>query len=393
MAKIYSERELEDLVVRAAEYPNVDKAAFSRSYFLDINRVQGTHAINEIAPDTITVEREKWRDGDDVKGYERMQDIHGNDFRGIHLDGAHAPVPAYCISALGSDGKIRTLNNRIAILAYGSNSSPDVLRKKFSGLKDAFWKAVGRSTGEDWQVKNRLHIAVVSATIDDHIVACGAFAGAIGSNPATLMQYPGARSTVTIGFFDQSAANKMVSTEPNYNASLLRKPVGFASGISVMPIVWDSIWGARIDTAPATKGKPIAYGTIPMSLEMGAGLRQINGQQALEEIIKEGTGVDLSRLSDEDRAAARAGFTRQCVLGRQGRAGVAVDEEDSLNTRLDVIEKLQQNRFAPNLDADVIVPADIAQKSPRAAAIIKDALSREAALQSPPRVPAPKAAL
>jgi hypothetical protein len=88
--------------------------------------------------------------------------------------------------------------DRRAVLAYGSNAAPEVLRRKFRAEPGG------------------LRAPAVRAAIRDHDVVYSAHVSAYGSVPATLQTSPGTTATVFVLYLTERQLALLGRTEPNY---------------------------------------------------------------------------------------------------------------------------------------------------------------------------------
>lgn len=193
-------------------------------------------------------------------------------------------LPTYDIELVNSDGK--SLSDRVAIIAIGSNCSPEVLYKKF---KD--------KVGGDF--------LIAQSEIQNHAVVHGAFFGNAGTIPATVMPHQGTTTNITIGFYTPEQAKILTGTEWNYDVV----QAGFTpfikqgSGIAIEQgaAMYVSPWGAfTVDGE-----NPVALKDIPSqtdlekanSLEMMTRFAKILKQHDIEAFYN-----SLPGTSDEDYA-------------------------------------------------------------------------------------------
>lgn len=87
---------------------------------------------------------------------------------------------------------------RTAVLAFGSNAAPEVLRRKFRAEPGG------------------LRAPAVRAAIRDHDVVYSAHVSAYGSVPATLQTSPGTTATVFVLYLTERQLALLGRTEPNY---------------------------------------------------------------------------------------------------------------------------------------------------------------------------------
>ena len=111
------------------------------------------------------------------------------------------------------------LAGRTAVVAVGSNASPDVLIAKLRGLL---------GTG----------LPTASAVVDDLLVGHSAHVSARGYVAAAPAPGPGSRATVGLGWFDAAQLARLDETEPNYRRAPLPSSCRTAAGRVV--------WGAQL---------------------------------------------------------------------------------------------------------------------------------------------------
>jgi hypothetical protein len=93
------------------------------------------------------------------------------------------------------------LAERVALLAYGSNAAPEVLRRKLD-------------TGSE-------PLAAVRGSLGGFDVVYSAHVSAYGAVPATLWRSEGAELPVFVLFLTQAQAQAVAATEPNYELERL----------------------------------------------------------------------------------------------------------------------------------------------------------------------------
>lgn len=104
------------------------------------------------------------------------------------------------LGAVGVD-----LSSRIALLAYGSNASPEVLARKLAGDPDP--------------------VPALRATLHDFDVVYSAHVSAYGSVPATLRQSPSTEVAVSVTYLTPAQLDLIGVTEPNYELAALDEAV------------------------------------------------------------------------------------------------------------------------------------------------------------------------
>ncbi|HKT83033.1 MAG TPA: hypothetical protein VJQ84_04270 [Solirubrobacterales bacterium] len=93
------------------------------------------------------------------------------------------------------------LDERTAMLAYGSNAAPEVLARKLA-LSDQ-------------------PVLVVPAWLDDFDVVYSAHISPYGAVPATLQRSPGTRVRVHVVYMTDAQVGLVSATEPNYESATL----------------------------------------------------------------------------------------------------------------------------------------------------------------------------
>lgn len=234
------------------------------------------------------------------------------------LDGTSHYLPAYDL--LLSTGE--ALHDRIPVIAIGSNSSPDVMIKKF---KD---KAVGGD------------FAILQATIGDHAVVHGAFVGAKGTVPATLTPDKHSSAHITVAFLTKDQVEKLMTTEPNYDVAAIESEVelrGFRPIVPSGALVYVSPWGALTKDGQ----NPLILSSIPSttphetvtSLEAMEFVAQIAISESKTAVEKEKTtqewfntlGLDVgSRLKVNDTLKSQA--LPAVIAGKQIKGATIGDD-------------------------------------------------------------------
>lgn len=97
------------------------------------------------------------------------------------------------------------LDERSAVLAYGSNAAPEVLSRKLA-LSDQ-------------------PVLVAPAWLDDFDVVYSAHISPYGAVPATLQHSPGTRVRVHIVYMTKAQVGLVSATEPNYESALVETAV------------------------------------------------------------------------------------------------------------------------------------------------------------------------
>ncbi len=181
----------------------------------------------------------------------------------ILLKDATVPVPTYDVSFETKDGQEITLNDRVAIAGIGSNSSSDVLARKFAEIET------------DPQDPKDQFLAVMQASIEDHSVVKAAMTSGRGSVPVTIFPSEGNSTAVTVGFYTKAQAERLTGTEPNYDGVMIDAPIALKTGakdengnvvdmeISNV-VIYSCIWGAL----KGPDGRPIADSQIPQDNDL-----------------------------------------------------------------------------------------------------------------------------
>jgi hypothetical protein len=136
--------------------------------------------------------------------------------------------------------------DRVALLAYGANVSPERLALKFGHLPEGHRRAL-----------------ILAGELDDFDVAATAQPPLFSSMPATLVPSPGTRITAAVLFCDQLQFTTLWWTELSYRVGALeirfRADVGDASVTQALAFI--SRYGAFcIDGAPAVMSAITAVG-------------------------------------------------------------------------------------------------------------------------------------
>jgi hypothetical protein len=98
--------------------------------------------------------------------------------------------------------EIELRGERLPLLAYGSNSSPEVLARKLS--------------------LNPEPVLVTPARLQDFDVVYSAHISPYGAVPATLQRSPGTAARVCVAYLTSAQLALLSSTEPNYELATLR---------------------------------------------------------------------------------------------------------------------------------------------------------------------------
>ncbi|HEX5761671.1 MAG TPA: hypothetical protein VFY04_00950 [Solirubrobacterales bacterium] len=96
------------------------------------------------------------------------------------------------------------LAERVALLAYGSNASPEVLSRKLAAAPDPV--PVRRTTLRDFDVVYSAHVSPY------------------GAIPATLARSPGTEVNAFVAFLTSEQLELVSATEPNYDLARFDRP-------------------------------------------------------------------------------------------------------------------------------------------------------------------------
>ncbi|TVQ84926.1 MAG: hypothetical protein EA357_01670 [Micavibrio sp.] len=265
----------------------------------------------------------------------------------VRLPGAERDVPSYTLKITGADGAVTVLKDRVALAGIGSNSSRNVMARKFHHFK-----------AEDVP----LAVCVIPAEIRDHAIVHGAFVGASGPVPATIHAHSGSVSKLTVGFYDAKAAAHMTGTEPNYEGVLLDAAVELQNGLKInQALAYVAVWGALAD--PDNPQQPLALSSIPAQTS----LKKLSNKEALALAVKITDGTDVSGLHELQRDQKLKNYARENFQ----------DE----NRRIGRIAALQQHSIAPNIKGRRIFSADFT-KNPKVAALLQKQPRRSGASPS-----------
>lgn len=163
-------------------------------------------------------------------------------------------LPGHTIRLGGTDAV--TLEDRIAIIGYGSNCAPGVLLEKFRNAN---------IPGD---------FILAQADLERHTICHGAFLGGLGTIPATVLPHEGTTAHITVSFLTREQAAALTGTEPNYDLVALKDALplrGLTSqgGGTVVPekaLLYVSFWGGLRD--PASPDSPIALEAIPQDTDL-----------------------------------------------------------------------------------------------------------------------------
>lgn len=230
------------------------------------------------------------------------------------LSGTNILLPGYNLDF--SSGL--NLTDRIAVIAIGSNSSPDVLIKKF---RDA-------NIGGDF--------FIAQASIENHAVVHGAFLGAAGTVPATLVPHGKSLTNITVSFLTTEQAEKLTGTEPNYDLVKTATRIltrGLANNPVIAPgaLAYVSPWRAL-----STDGvSPLALTAIPSETP----LQKMHSEDAATYVTRllapDQTAEHFFNsldLSIEARLIAnyklQSGSITSCIAGQQVKAATISQEAE-----------------------------------------------------------------
>jgi hypothetical protein len=166
---------------------------------------------------------------------------------GVRLNDASTDTPFENVQVRTSDGRTLDLSQRVPILGIGSNSSSDVLSKKFADVAGA----------QD--------IAVFPVKVPNHVVAHSAFLTEEGGIAVSIYPHQGGYTNATLGFYTKELANRLTGTEFNYDGVALNTAVQLpVKGVHVQtPLAYVSAWGVM-----TTDGQtPLGSTSIPGSLQ------------------------------------------------------------------------------------------------------------------------------
>ena len=304
-----------------AGYPRVTPETFDNSYFL--NDIQGETPKTElILEDTLSIKKTG------------EKPLPGNPI-------ANAPlVPVYEISFETSTGQQITLQDRYAFIGYGSNTSPEVLGKKFGE----------ESFGQDKDVT----IPVIMTNIKDHAVVHSAFFGGAGSIPVTMMRSEGDKVRVSTSFYTEDQVKRMNSSEPNYDVVRIDQvdiTLNNGSVLPANPSVYDSIWGGL----KSFDGKLMTNNCVPHETQLGV----TTTMGAMRHAFNVCGGFDTLQKPFE-----------HWVLDTKNPKAVDFPTEDVLKAeraarltlRMDVNDALMDYAAPRNLIGTVIQPATLTNK-------------------------------
>ncbi|PZP57073.1 MAG: hypothetical protein DI586_01580 [Micavibrio aeruginosavorus] len=221
----------------AVKYPNTDTSMFQSNFWINLDKGCAERCDQNIILNTTPFAK--------------------------HVDKSLIQLPTYDvgISKTSSD-----LKERFAVLAIGSNSSPDIMIKKLKNIGGEFLLA--------------------QAQIENHAVVHAACIGVAGTVPATIMPNQDTTTDVTISFLTAEQATALTGTEWNYDVvqSGFAPSLRQGTGIPVIDgaLMYVSPWGAlTID-----QQNPLALKDVPSSTEL-AKLQSIGAMGFIADILGE----------------------------------------------------------------------------------------------------------
>lgn len=227
---------------RGLDYPHIDPQAFESSCLIRIDS------------------------GEIIRGEDVDHLVLCDERSDIVLPESGIVLPGHTVRLGGRDAV--TLEDRIAIIGYGSNCSPEVLLEKFRAAD--------------------IHgdFILAQADLEGHTICHGAFLGGLGTILATVFPHKETTAHITVSFLTQDQAAALTGTEPNYDLVALKDAVplrGLKSqgGGTVVPeeaLVYVSFWGGLRD--PEDSGSPIALEAIPQDTS----LRRMDSREAMAHV-------------------------------------------------------------------------------------------------------------
>lgn len=195
------------------------------------------------------------------------------------------------------------VGERAALLAYGSNASPEVLRRKL---------------GDDAEP-----LLAVRAMLEGFDVVYSAHVSAYGAIPGTLWPSPGARAPVFLLWLTEAQRAAITATEPNYRPASLRSVArAFDDGTAVDELTaYVSRHGALL-----LDGWPVALAAVDTE---GRTLPVIDERAAIEVVRRRVCpGLSLERFVAE--AATDPDLPRRwtAALRSDGREAAQGDARD-----------------------------------------------------------------
>lgn len=183
----------------------------------------------------------------------------------------HAPA-----SFVFRDGEVLPLDavpwspeGRIAVVAYGSNRSPSVLRRKYAGRRGVL-------------------IPTLRAELKGFDVVYAAFVSTLGPIPATLMPQPGAVVEVAVQFLTPEELERMHESERvgvSYGFAELGADDLSIEGMPARPaFFYYSLYGVLCDG-----GEPVAVAEIRCRGRRWRALRQ----REVQELVRRRLGVNV----------------------------------------------------------------------------------------------------
>ncbi len=187
----------EEILARALGYPFVDAERDFQARLFQLQSLSNKE--KNITSEGLVKESLKITASDPVKF-----DIPGR-------TGAYE-MNAYSVNFKAGD-KEYNFENRVALLAIGSNSSDVQLTRKFS------------------QFGNDVDVTIVPAWLEDYAVVYTPFYAPYGSIAATLYHMPGISCRVTIGFYTKNEAALITTTEGPYDIRRINHKITFDNGV------------------------------------------------------------------------------------------------------------------------------------------------------------------
>jgi hypothetical protein len=151
-------------------------------------------------------------------------------------------------------------SGRLAVLAFGSNAAPEVLRRKFRAEPGG------------------LRAPAVRSAIRDHDVVYSAHVSAYGSVPATLQVSPGTTATAFVLFLTERQLSVLARTEPNYRPAELS---GFSCELETGAVLTSALAFLSRHGCLAVDGGEVALAAVEAS---GRRFPALSEPQALEHV-------------------------------------------------------------------------------------------------------------
>lgn len=260
---------------RAVEYPNVTHDNFKQSFIIAVGKDEA-----EKADPAMIV---------DDNNFSFQSSNHT-----VRLAGATKDVDTYDVTIKKEDGESVTLRDRVALIGFGSNSAPEILKTKFNDFVT------------DTKNPENNQIVVMQGNLQSHVVVAAAFYSDIGPVPATLHRKEGDSASVTIGFYTKEQAEQMTGTEQSYAGVELDTDIILKGGSAVKnPLAYVAVWGALTNK----DGELMANPSIPQQTD----LPQVETREVIEYAMSitnpemtnikpyiEGHSMGLPGLSDEE---------------------------------------------------------------------------------------------